>query len=1239
MAGYDGSIRINTLLNTRDFVSSFRRLGSSIRGLLGTLGLGLGIAGLVSLGKQAIETAADFEAMESQFSQVFGELESTASKSLSKIADQAGIAEERMKASYTKIAAFAKTTGMDTASSMELANRAMVAVADSAAFYDRSLEETTESLQSFLKGNYENDAALGLSATETTRNAAANKLYGKSFIELSEAQKQLTLLRMVEDANELSGAMGQAAREADTWTNQVGNLNQAWTNLKATLGKFILPIAIQAVKAITNVINAINALFSRLYAVVSMFRELITGKKISTEISVETQKTGIDMGDEYNEATEGAENLASANDDIAKSAKEAGRAAKGALAPFDDLNVLTQKTGEGASGSASAGGGFEMPSLEMEETGVEEVGAMSSAIDNLLDRMQPLFDWFIKLKNLFKEGFFDGLGESWNERISDIQESTRNIVKNLVDIFTDPSIVTAAQTMIENVIYAMGESLGAVVSIGITIGENLVGGIDMYLSENKDFLKEKLVSIFDIAGDIALLIGEAFKTIAYIFEAFGSESGQQLTANIIGIFADTTLSLLELAGKFGRDILDCIIQPIVDNKEGLRAALEGFLGVFSEVTGTIKQGIDDTFSKLNEVYDAHFKPFFDSVVIGLSELLSHFLDFWNGNVQPMLNEWAHEFDVLWNEHIQPLIDGAIELVGKIADFLTKFWEETLKPLIDWIITNILPIILPIIDSIKSALDTAVANVSDSINTILGKLGEFIDWLSEHQSVVQDFAIIVGVFIASWEVSKLVTSISGIVSALTTFITGGGLAASVAAALGTAINVLGTALAVVTSPITAIASIVGGVIVAVKEFITMLTDGFSWLNEALMVVGVALAAIGAIILGAPALIAGVVAAIVAAVATIIVVIHDNWDAICKWFSGVADWINKNVIQPVIGFFKGVWDSVSGFFSGLWNDIVSIWSAVAGWFSSNVIEPVVNFFQGLWTRVQQIFEGLWIIIQAIWIVVSEWFNTNVIIPIVGFFQGLWESVSGFFTSLWEDIVAVWELVSGWFNENVIIPVTDFFKGVWDNVSEFFSNLWKDIQAVWSVVAGWFNKNIITPVQKAFKAACDAIGGFFSGLWDGIKKGVVGAMNAVIGGIETAINWIVGGINEIINGFNRVVSWTAKVAGVDWGGVDLVPKVSLERIPMLATGAVIRGGNPFMAVLGDQPSGITNIETPLPTMVDAFKQAIVEMSGIGGSERIPVNINIQYDGETFARLSIPDILAELGRQGFNVDALGVN
>lgn len=238
--------------------STFKKIGKAVATYFA-------VDKIKDFGLNCINAASDAQAASSQFSQVFGDMEKDASKSLKGIVDNTGISVNRMKGSYTQIAAFAKTTGMDTESSLGLANRAMVAVADSAAFYDRSLEETTESLQSFLKGNYENDAALGLSCTETTRNAAANKLYGKSFNDLSESQKQLTLLQMVEDANAASGALGQAARESDTWTNQTGNLKQAWTDFQAALGNNVLPLAVTVVK---NMASAVQTLAEKVPGVV-----------------------------------------------------------------------------------------------------------------------------------------------------------------------------------------------------------------------------------------------------------------------------------------------------------------------------------------------------------------------------------------------------------------------------------------------------------------------------------------------------------------------------------------------------------------------------------------------------------------------------------------------------------------------------------------------------------------------------------------------------------------------------------------------------------------------------------------------------------------------------------------------------------------------------------------------------------------------------------------------------------
>lgn len=236
--------------------NSIKSVASFAKKALGAVGVVFSIAGISDLA----ETAANVEALKSQFTQVFEEMENQATKSLQAIADETGINVNRMKSSFTQIAAFGKTTGLETKDSLELSNRAMKAVTDSAAFYDRSIEDVTESMRSFLKGNYEQDAALGLSATETTRNAAATKLYAKEFNELSEAQKQFTLLQMVEDANKASGALGQAARESDTWTNQLGNFKQALIDLKAAGGSTFLKPAVQVLKVMTELVQkATNA--------------------------------------------------------------------------------------------------------------------------------------------------------------------------------------------------------------------------------------------------------------------------------------------------------------------------------------------------------------------------------------------------------------------------------------------------------------------------------------------------------------------------------------------------------------------------------------------------------------------------------------------------------------------------------------------------------------------------------------------------------------------------------------------------------------------------------------------------------------------------------------------------------------------------------------------------------------------------------------------------------------------
>lgn len=207
------------------------------------------------LGGASIKAAAEVQASNAQFEQTFAELGGEAQAAIDRVADRSGILGTRLQGAATQMYAFAKSAGGDSVQSMDLMERAMVVAADSAAYYDRSLEDTLESLRSFMKGNYANDAALGLSATEATRNAAAMDLFGQKYKDLTEIQKQETLLHMVENSMALSGAMGQAAREASGWANVQGNLNEALRLAKADIGAGILPAVTELSQALTGALT------------------------------------------------------------------------------------------------------------------------------------------------------------------------------------------------------------------------------------------------------------------------------------------------------------------------------------------------------------------------------------------------------------------------------------------------------------------------------------------------------------------------------------------------------------------------------------------------------------------------------------------------------------------------------------------------------------------------------------------------------------------------------------------------------------------------------------------------------------------------------------------------------------------------------------------------------------------------------------------------------------------------
>lgn len=436
----------------------------------------------------------------------------------------------------------------------------------------------------------------------------------------------------------------------------------------------------------------------------------------------------------YTKAIKQNKDYAASLDKIGGSADDA----KGSLAGFDDLDVL--QNNDSASGGAT--------------DGADASGFVEEAVGDIsgFERIKQVLG---KILDIFKTGFAAGLGD-WESRTEDIRSKTEIIREALRDIFTDTLVVSGAQNFAESLIYALGQIVGAVASIGLTIGQNLVGGIALYLQDNTESIKRYIVDMFDIGADVSAMLGNFAQAFSHVFEAFGGESGQQLTANMVGMFADALMGVQQVCARLTRDIIAVITQPFVDNAEGFRTALEGFLGIAADVFGSIKDTIDNAFGSLLEVYDTHIKPFVDSVVAGLTSLGGQFLEFWNTQVQPVMDNLAAKFDEVMGGHISPLFEAVCGVIGSVVDALRVLWEETLQPLIAWVIENVLPVLLPIFEVLLTGIMECFGFIADVFTGFLTTLQGVIDFI---------VAIFTGDWQGAWDaVSNIVKGVMDAVSA-------------------------------------------------------------------------------------------------------------------------------------------------------------------------------------------------------------------------------------------------------------------------------------------------------------------------------------------------------------------------------------------------------------------------------------------------------------------------------------------
>ena len=223
------------------------------------------ITGVADAGLSLVDVAASFRALDESMAAAFGDMGDQANAAFERVGQTNNILIRRLQQSGLSFFRQFKSAGMEDAEALSEMETMLGYAADAAAAYDISLEDASERMRSFIRGNVEAGEAIGLFVTQSDRQRLGLELFNEGkWQKLEEHERQAVLLARIMEIYGQSNVFGQGAREAQNWTNVVGNLTSAWEEAQAIMGEGIMDALIPALQELTNWIKENPALFKSL---------------------------------------------------------------------------------------------------------------------------------------------------------------------------------------------------------------------------------------------------------------------------------------------------------------------------------------------------------------------------------------------------------------------------------------------------------------------------------------------------------------------------------------------------------------------------------------------------------------------------------------------------------------------------------------------------------------------------------------------------------------------------------------------------------------------------------------------------------------------------------------------------------------------------------------------------------------------------------------------------------------
>lgn len=487
--------------------------------------------------------------------------------------------------------------------------------------------------------------------------------------------------------------------------------------------------------------------------------------------------------------------------------------------------------------------------------------------------------------------------------------------------------------------------------------------------------------------------------------------------------------------------------------------------------------------------------------------------------------------------------------------------------------------------LQNVVIPAMEILSNLVDTLRPKFEALVTWVKEHQTVLKNMAIAVGVATAAvaalwvaWQAMSFLSLIGqlGSLSAAMGVLTGH-IVANTAAKLADKLE---------TMQITALYA---------KDAIA---KGLSTAGTIAQTAATKAAAAGQWLLNAAmsANPIGIIIVLIAALVAAFVVLWKKSEGFRNFWIGLWEKI-KEVTGTVVEWIKNAFNTAKQWF------IDTIATPISA-FYDKWIAPVVNKIIEIITKLVEIaialFTGLFNLAKETFLKIYDWIKTNVIDPVINALTAFKDRLVEGVTAIWNTIVSVFSKVFNWVNTNVITPVVNAFTSFKNRLVSGAQNIWNGIKNVFAPV-GTFFSNTFSKAYTAVTNVFSKIGSFFSNIWNGIKNtfsklgtSIANAIgSAVKSGINGVISMIQNTINSAISLINGAINLINKLPGVSVG------KVSSLKLPRLAKGNVAYEETP--AVFGEYVGARHNPEITAPQniMAETFRGVLDERKDKTGND----------------------------------------